>query len=140
MRGVRKMRLFVVGVALGLVWSPSFAASLQEETSYMLDSHPRILAARNNVLATEEGINRAFAEYLPTVDAVANWGYEHTNSPGLRASRNGRSMNTPTESLSLTLTENLFNGFRRDANNATARINREVAAIGLETVQQEILF
>ena len=49
-------------------------------------------------------------------------------------------MNTPTESLSLTLTENLFNGFRRDANNETARINREVAAIGLETVQQEILF
>ena len=62
--------LFAVSAAT--IGGPSFAASLQEEASYLLDSHPRIMAARNNVLATDEGINRAFAEYLPTIDAVAN--------------------------------------------------------------------
>jgi adhesin transport system outer membrane protein len=145
--GCRAMKVTSLAIGLSLlaasvatVGDPSVAASLQDEAGYLLDSHPRLRAARNNVLATDEGIKRSYAEYLPTINAVTNWGYEHTNSPGLRTSRNGRSMNTPTESLSFTLTENLFNGFRREANNETARINRDVAAISLETVQQEILF
>lgn len=134
------MRLFITVVVLSLVWNPLWGASLTDEISYLLESHPRLNAARNNISAADEGVNRAFGEYLPSLDLFTDYGYEHTDSPGLRSSRNGRALSTARESLSLTLTENLFTGFRREANNETARLNREVAAIEFEGTRQEILF
>ncbi len=134
------MRLFIASVVLSLVWSPSWGASLTDEISFLLESHPRLKAARNNISAADEGVKRAFGEYFPSVDLFTDWGYEHTDSPGLRSARNNRSLNTPRESLSVTLTENLFTGFRREANNETARLNREVAAFEYEEIQQGILF
>lgn len=134
------MRLFITVVVLSLVWNPLWGASLTDEISYLLESHPRLNAARNNISAADEGVNRAFGEYLPSLDLFTDYGYEHTDSPGLRSSRNGRALSTARKSLSLTLTENLFTGFRREANNETARLNREVAAIEFEGARQEILF
>lgn len=134
------MRLFITVVVLSLVWNPLWGSSLTDEISYLLESHPRLNAARNNISAADEGVNRAFGEYLPSLDLFTDYGYEHTDSPGLRSSRNGRALSTARESLSLTLTENLFTGFRREANNETARLNREVAAIEFEGTRQEILF
>ena len=136
------MRLLFASVVLSLVWSPSWGASLTDEISFLLESHPRLKAARNNISAADEGVKRAFGEYFPSLDLFTDWGYEHTDSPGLRstASRNGSSLHTPRESLSLTLTENLFTGFRREASNETARLNREVAAFEYEEIQQGILF
>ncbi len=134
------MRLIIASVVLSLVWSPSWGAALTDEISFLLESHPRLKAARNNISAADEGVNRAFGEYLPSLDLFTDWGYEHTDSPGLRSARNNRSLHTPRESLSVTLTENLFTGFRREANNETARLNREVAAFEYEEIQQGILF
>ena len=136
------MRLLFASVVLSLVWSPSWGAALTDEISFLLESHPRLKAARNNISAADEGVKRAFGEYFPSLDLFTDWGYEHTDSPGLRstASRNGSSLHTPRESLSLTLTENLFTGFRREASNETARLNREVAAFEYEEIQQGILF
>ena len=134
------MKQFIAGIVLCLVWSPLSAASLTEEISLLLDSHPRLKAARNNISAADEGVNRAFGEYLPSLDLITDYGYEHTDSPGLRAARNDRSLSTARESFSITVTENLFTGFRREANNATARINRDLAAIEYESTRQEILF
>jgi adhesin transport system outer membrane protein len=136
------MRLLIASAVLSLVWSPLWAASLSDEVVYLLENHPRLNAARNNVSAADEGVKRAFGEYLPSLDLFTDWGYEHTDSPGLRSttSRNGSSLHTPRESLSLTLTENIFTGFRREASNKTARLNREIAAITLEGTRQEILF
>lgn len=134
------MRLLFASVVLSLVWSPSWGAALTDEISFLLESHPRLKAARNNISAADEGVKRAFGEYFPSLDLFTDWGYEHTDSPGLRSARNNRSLNTPRESLSVTLTENLFTGFRREANNETARLNREVAAFEYEEIQQGILF
>ena len=136
------MKLLIASAVLSLLWSPLWGASLTDELTYLLENHPRLKAARNNISAAEEGVNRAFGEYLPSIDLFTDWGYEHTDSPGLRAtaSRNGSSLHTPRESFSLTLTEKLFTGFRRKASNETARLNRQVAEIEFEGTRQEILF
>jgi len=134
------MRLLVASAVLSLVWSPLWGASLSDEVTYLLENHPRLSAARNNISAADQGVKRAFGEYLPSIDLFTDWGWEHTDSPGLRSSRNGRSLHTPRESLSVTLTENIFTGFRREASNETARLNREIAGIELEGTRQEILF
>ena len=64
------MRLFTAIVAWCLVWGSLSAASLNDEVAYLLDSHPRLLAARDNIAAADEGVNRAFGEYLPSLDLL----------------------------------------------------------------------
>lgn len=139
-RGQFKVRLFFAIVALCLVWGPLSAASLPDEIALLLKSHPRLLAARNNISAADAGVERAFGEYLPSLDLATDYGYENVDSPGLRAARNNRPLNGTREAFSITLTENLFTGFRREANNETARLNRAVADIEYDATEQEILF
>ena len=134
------MRLLAAIAALCLAWSPLSAASLGDEVVFLLESHPRLKAARNNVSASEESIKSAFGEYLPALDLSTDYGYENVDSPGLRAARNNRPLNGARESFSLTLTQNLFTGYRREANNATARINNEIALNAFEATRQDVLF
>ena len=133
---------FLVGIVIATSFAldTAWAATLAEEVALLMESHPRLKSARNTVSAAEEGVNQAFGEYLPRLDVLSDYGFEHTSSPGLRSTRNGRALNTPRESFSVTLTENVFNGFLRESNNATARLNKAVADIALESVRQEVLF
>ena len=119
--------------------STASAQSLEEEIRDLLATYPQLLASRDNVAAAEEGINRAFADYLPDVSLFADYGYEVTDSPGLRAARGG-SLRTPRESATLTVTENLFDGYATSARNTTARLNKSVSEISLETTQQTVIF
>ena len=126
--------------AFALVSQPVVAQTLQEEFALLGDTHPRIKAERNNVAAAEEGVKRAFGDYFPTIDLLADYGYDHVSSPGLRAAREGSALSTPRESFSLTLTENLFNGFRREADYGTARLNKGIAEIALDATEQDVFF
>ena len=59
--------LLVVGAVVALAGGPAAGASLQDEIVHLLKTNPQIKAARNNSAAAGEGINRAFADYLPRV-------------------------------------------------------------------------
>ena len=127
-------------VACALAPQSVAAQTLQEEFAVLVDIHPRIKAARNTVSAAEEGVKRAFGEYLPTIDLMADYGYENVSSPGLRSSRSGRGLSTPSESATVSITENLFNGFRREADYGTAQLSKEVAEIALDATEQDVFF
>ena len=71
------MRLLIASAVLSLVWSPLWAASLSDEVVYLLENHPRLNAARNNVSAADEGVKRAFGEYLPSLDLFTEIGRAH---------------------------------------------------------------
>ncbi len=128
----------ILTITLGI--SPAFGDSLNSEIARLLGSHPQLQAAQKNVAAADEAVGRAFADYLPRLSVVGDYGFENTDSPSLRSSRDGRSLDTPRESVTLTLSQNLFDGFATTASNETARLNRDVAEIDLETTLQNVVF
>jgi len=125
--------------ALVLTGGPAFAESLQDEIARLIDTHPQLKGARDNVAAADEGIDSAFAAFLPSVDSSADFGREITDSPGTRSDRGG----SPTvwrESASLTISQTVFDGFGTPAALATAKIGKSIAEVALNSTQQNLLF
>ena len=56
------------------------ATTLQEAISIAVSSHPTVQKARARKRATEQDIDEARAEYLPSVDATGDVGYEYTDN------------------------------------------------------------
>ncbi len=144
-----KKRLCGVALSAALLGTTSLfviqgqagAQSLQEEAAQLLTSHPQIRSARQTVASSEEGINAAFAEYLPTVSAFGDFGYEHINSPGRRTSNPDDHWDvTNAQQASVTITQPVFNGFLNEANNDNAHLAKQSAEISLEEATQNILF
>ena len=110
----RALRLSVSGLA-GLAL---LGASAQAETvggalvkAYL--SNPDINAQRAAVRASDEGMPKANAGYLPTVAGTASAGVNSTNAQGVSSipgAPNSVSSNLGTRSVGLTVQENLFNG------------------------------
>ena len=145
-----KKRLCVIAFTVALLGTTSIfsiggqagAQSLQEEAAQLLTSHPQIRAARQTVASSEQGINAAFAEYLPTVSAFSDFGYERIDSPGrTTATPDGGPFTTgQARQTSVTITQTLFNGFLNDADNDNANLAKQSAEISLEEATQYILF
>ncbi len=100
------MRSIIAALLLG---NSLMALSLNQAVHESLQTHPVIQERLNNFRATQQDLKIAEAEYYPSLDARAVAGYNHAGeqyshvvSPDLEY--------TNYES-SLTLTQNLFNGF-----------------------------
>jgi adhesin transport system outer membrane protein len=87
------------------------ALSLTQAIQSTIDNHPEIHASMNNRLSADEDLNVAKGGYRPTVDLIAAYGREGTDSPITRAldNRNKETLNyTQSE---LRLRQMLFDGF-----------------------------
>ena len=145
-----KKRLCVFALSAALLGTTSIisipqqagAQSLQDEVAQLLVSHPQIRAARKNVAASAEGVNAAFAQYLPTVAAFGDFGYERIDSPGRTTATPGQGPFTTGQArqTSVTITQTLFNGYLNDSNNVNAELTQKASEITLEETQQGILF
>ncbi|MEM7226901.1 MAG: TolC family outer membrane protein [Pseudomonadota bacterium] len=113
------------------------AQTLNEELSVLLVTHPTIERARKDVDVAGEDVNIAHSEFLPDVDVVGDVGYEYTNRP-LEA-QGDQSLSTDRETAFLTVTENLFDGFRKNNALDSAKINERIADLSLTSTIQEIL-
>jgi len=139
-------RLMISGFCLaGMVSaaSPAMAGSLNSELAGLLIDHPQIRAASKNLEASRKGISSAAAAYFPTVTATAEAGHELVDSPGERTStdgQNGKPSSRTPQTASVTVTQNLFNGRLTHSQVRTARLNKEISAINLETAKQAALF
>lgn len=132
-----------VFVALLIGGEACRAASLNEELVFLMTQHPRIKAAQRDILGSEAGVRGAVAGYYPQLSIDANYGPEYTDSPSRRLA-------TPTGLLSastyyrdtrgITLSQGIFDGFRREANVEGARINRTLSNLALETTRQSLSF
>ena len=145
-----KKRLCIVALSAALlgttslfaIQGPASAQSLQDEVAQLLTSHPQLRSARQTVASSEEGVNAAFAEYLPTVSAFGDFGYERIDSPGRTTATPGQGPFTTGQSrqASVTITQTVFNGFLNDSNNDNANLAKQSAEISLEEATQNILF
>lgn len=145
-----KKRLCAVAIITALLGTTSVvsvpekiaAQSLQDEVAQLLVSHPQIRAARKNVAASAAGVDAAFAQYLPTVSAFGDFGYERIDSPGRTSATPNQGPFTTGQSrqTSVTMTQTLFNGYLNEANNTNAALSKKSSEITLEETQQSILF
>ncbi len=123
---------------LVLTSGPAFAESLQDEIARLIETHPQLKGARDSVAAADEGIDSAFAAFLPSADLSADFGREITDSPGTRS--DGASLDVWRESASLTISQTVFDGFGTPAALATAKIGKSIAEVALDSTQQNLLF
>lgn len=140
MRG-RKLAMSAAMAAFAAVAVMSGGASGQaliEELTELAAQHPQVRAGSELVTASEHGIDRAFAGYLPRVSIVGDVGREYTDSPTRRAAGQDEFVGTRRKGT-VTVTQNVFEGLRTQAQVAGARLTRDATENDLEATRQRVL-
>ncbi len=115
------------------------AQSFEEELRFLLDSNPRIQADTSNMAAAAAGVDQAYAAFLPSADLTGSAGYSVVDSPGRRAG-SGDAFRGDRKKITLTITQNLFDGFNNEASLAGAKSSRRLAEDTLDQTSKNILF
>jgi outer membrane protein, adhesin transport system len=126
-------------LALGAAAGPAWAASLNEELVFLLTQHPRIKAAQRDMLGAEEGLRGAFSGYYPSLSIDTNYGEEYSDTPARRLA-GARPSHLWRDTRGMSISQSIFDGFRREANVEGARINRVLSSLVLETTRQSLSF
>jgi adhesin transport system outer membrane protein len=119
--------------------SAGWAASLNDELVFLLTQHPRIKSAARDVLGADQGMRGAVAGYYPQVSVDVNYGEEYTDSPSRRL-QNAHPSRLWRDTRGMTISQSIFDGFRREANVEGARVNRMLSSLALETTRQSLSF
>ncbi|WP_420550026.1 TolC family protein [Curvivirga sp.] len=109
MRHILSATLLMSGTILGL-GNSAFSQSLEEDLRDLLKTHPAIEAARHGLDATEAVLDATGSNLLPTVSFYGDLGEERTDSKVRRDSSLGDA-NWSRDKYTITLRQNLFNGF-----------------------------
>ena len=136
-----RVRLCLLAGAVGLCAPmPALGQSLEAELQRLLHEHPQIRAAKQNAAAAKARISEAQSDYYPQIGLTADTGWERTNEPARRAAANGEPFEKWRDSGALTVTQNLFNGFRTGAGVRAAELAHDVAQTQIEATRQAVLF
>lgn len=125
------------------IWTFAFSPgetrsqTLEQELSGALERHPLINSARFNLREAGEVVDEAFGEFLPEVDLTGDSGYEYTDSP-TRRDDDDPPLSTYRNRLSLSLSQNVFDGFERSSRFEIAEIDREAALDDLRSTVQSV--
>jgi adhesin transport system outer membrane protein len=106
---------------------------------FLLTQHPRIKSAQRDALGAEESQRGAVAGYYPQLSVDANYGEEYSDTPSLRL-QGSRPTRLWRDTRGITMSQSIFDGFRREANLEGARINRVLSGLALETTRQSLSF
>ena len=140
----RVLKASLTGVVLLLVSaSLAKAESLSAELSRLASDHPLVKAARANIDVAQEGINQAVAGYYPTVTLNSSMGHQAISNPGTRSAFAGGTRRSPTSNLNnnsvnITVTQNLFNGFNTRHSVRGQEILREVNTFSMDAARQQV--
>ena len=130
----------VVGLFALAGASDADARSLEKELEGLAFDHPQIKAARKSLEAAGEDVNVSRAAFLPKVSLDADTGPVHIDSPAERSSGDQDPWMRPQTTASLTIEQNLFDGFSSTTQLRTAELNRGLARISMEGTKQNTLF
>jgi adhesin transport system outer membrane protein len=123
-----------------LVFSPfSHAQTIAQMLATLTQSHPQVRSAIKSVAASKQEIQKAAAGFLPTVNIASDFGPETIDSPTTRSSGGGKKWQRSKQTATLTVTQNLFQGFEDTAATRTARLNKLISETTLEKTSQDIM-
>ncbi len=98
-------------ILLAIACSQAQAMTLAEAIQSTIDNHPELHASMNDRLSADEDVKVAKGGYLPTVDLLAGYGREQTDSPSTRALGDHNKETLNYRDAELRLRQMLFDGF-----------------------------
>ena len=98
-------------ILLAIACSQTYAMTLSEAIQSTIDNHPELHASMNDRLSADEDVKVAKGGYLPTVDLLAGFGREQTDSPSTRALGDHNKETLNYRDAELRLRQMLFDGF-----------------------------
>ncbi|WES68028.1 TolC family outer membrane protein [Superficieibacter sp. HKU1] len=112
------------GLSLSLLTlSAAHATTLEKAIKDTLAWHPEVSSSSNSRYSADQDLRSAKGGYLPSLDVQAGTGWEQTDNATTRASGDHQRDLNRSES-SITLTQNLFNGFA-----TTSEVARQKATV-----------
>lgn len=133
-----------VGALMAAGFNQVSAMTLTEAIQSTIENHPEIHANVNSRLEANEELKMAKGGYLPTVDMLASYGREYTDSPTTRSRGNHNTENLNSSSTELRMRQMLFDGLytpndvaRNEAivNSRAYRLLGATESLGLRTVE-----
>ena len=115
------------------------AVTLEDMLAELAGDHPAIRTEEERVNSADQRLRGTKAFFLPTLSLSSDYGYERIDSPTRRVSR-GKPAKELRESVTLNLTQNVFDGFRKNFDRRGANEDKSAAADNLENVAQSVLF
>ncbi len=139
MRGFSRY-LSSAGIVALLAFVPMVADSqtLVEDLADLARNHPQVQARQKGTLSATEAIRAARAGYLPTIKATGDTGPEYIDNKARRDTE-GDPFYEGRESVGLTVTQKLFDGFATDSAVEAAKVEREIAEAALREARQNAL-
>jgi adhesin transport system outer membrane protein len=135
---INKARLIGVAIAVFAASSPVAADTLEKALAALAASHPKVAAAQQNLQAKHQDKVATFSAYYPQLAVSGDAGYEHTSSPSRRASGDGP-LSSDRETGSVSLTQSIWDGSKREARVDAAGLEEDVADITVDTTLQDLL-
>ena len=129
----------VFSCASSLVSSLTHAQTIEQMLSTLTNSHPQVRSAIKSVASSKQEIKKAAAGFLPTINLASDFGPETIDSPTTRSSNDGKKWQRSKQTTTLTVTQNLFQGFQDTAATRTARLNKLISETTLEKTSQDIM-
>ncbi|MEW5728359.1 MAG: TolC family outer membrane protein [Pseudomonadota bacterium] len=111
------------------------AQTLAEDLSALVATHPQIQAKQKATLSAAEAIRAARAGYLPTVKAAGDTGPEWIDNKTRRDAGND-AFYEGRETVGLTVTQKLFDGFATDSAVEAAKVSQTIAHAELRATRQ----
>ncbi len=100
------------------------AESLQNTVKQALSSHPEVNASVNSRYSAEQDLHAARGGYLPSLNVNAEAGQKNINDATTRAGGSNNGMNLSPNDATLSLDQNLFDGFA-----TTSEVGRQKATV-----------
>jgi adhesin transport system outer membrane protein len=138
---LKKVAASILGASVGLTFfaSASIAESLNDELVILLETHPQLRSAANSAEAARQGIIEAESAYYPKAAFSGDTGAERSDTVDRRVTGLD-AFSMRRDKLTLTVTQNLFNGYRDDAGVNAANYRTREAEMALEGARQNLLF
>lgn len=108
---MRVLKPLYSAIVLAVACSQAQAMTLSEAIQSTVDNHPELHASVNDRLSADEDVKVAKGGYLPTVDLIAGYGREQTDSPSTRALSDHNKETLNYSDAELRLRQMLFDGF-----------------------------
>lgn len=128
-----------LGVCLSAA-APAPAMTLEEALTQLIDSHPAIRLDEEKLNSANQRLRGAASGFLPRVSLTGDYGAERIDSPARRNVPPNDPSQAMRESVTLSVTQTLYDGANRDFNLRGAEYDREAQEFTLETTRQNILF
>lgn len=131
--------LMATVVALsGAFACPAGATSFEDALRSLADRHPLIKAGERAIESSEGTIGIANSRFLPSVGLTGDGGYSNVDSPLRRQIGQGPAEDDRRK-FTLSITQNLFDGFGKQHGYRQAEHNRDAVTSGLASTRQTVL-